>query len=132
MASPTGCLDNNHFVYVARRWSLAEATKSMDGFDLVSKERVDSLFEQPAAAAGSRAALPRASEWSGGQTPWGSTPCGRTPTMDRPLCTAKPRVTTLPLVSGQVALLEPRPAGADEDVHRLGGRRESRKNMGGR
>ena len=31
------------FVYVARRWSLAEATKSMDGFDLVSKERVDSL-----------------------------------------------------------------------------------------
>ena len=50
------CLGNNHFVHVARPLRagrqlrlrrpglIAEATKSMDVFDLVSKERVDTAW----------------------------------------------------------------------------------------
>ena len=61
MAPVLVCLDINHFVHVARPWSLVEAptanliakaAKSMNAFDLVSKERVDTLRPACPAAAG--------------------------------------------------------------------------------
>ena len=72
------CLDINHFVHVARPWSLVEAptanliakaVKSMDTFDLVSKERESGkaggiegtryFGAPPQAAPGSEALRPR-------------------------------------------------------------------------